>query len=228
MIKEGLPILLSTLGIFIYMRIDHIMIKKFLGYEAVGIFSAALKFVEIWFAIPIFVSIAISPIVMREYNDKKVNNESNLLSNLFYYSSAVATVIAVLITLLSSKIVMYVFGPNFIEAAAILRISIWSIIFIFIGQISANWYVAKGLNMLNMKRILGSVVINILGNYFLIPTIGIKGAAISTLCSQAYATWLGDLFHVDTRQLFWQKTEGIFLWPVKVINITKSALKIYF
>ena len=221
MIKNGLPLLVSALGVFIYMRVDQIMIKKFLGYESVGIYSAAMKFVEIWYAIPIFLSVAMGPVMMREFDENRTG-KTNLLSNLFYLSSVVATVIAILVTLLSDRLVLLVFGPTFAEAAAILRISIWSFIFISIGQISANWYVAKGLNVLAMKRMLWSVVINILGNYFLIPIIGVKGAAISTLCSQAYSTWLGDFFDFKTRELFWEKTECIFLWPLKIINTVKG------
>ena len=227
MIKNGLPLLVSALGVFIYMRVDQIMIKKFLGYESVGIYSAAMKFVEIWYAIPIFLSVAMGPVMMREFDENRTG-KTNLLSNLFYLSSVVATVIAILVTLLSDRLVLLVFGPTFAEAAAILRISIWSFIFISIGQISANWYVAKGLNVLRMKRMLLSVVINILGNYLLIPIIGLKGAAISTLCSQAYSTWLSDFFDFKTRELFWEKTECIFLWPLKIINTVKGMRRKYF
>ena len=49
----SLPLLLSGLVSSIYLRIDQIMVKEILSLEAVGVYSAACRFVVIWFFIPI-------------------------------------------------------------------------------------------------------------------------------------------------------------------------------
>jgi O-antigen/teichoic acid export membrane protein len=53
LLKDSWPLLLNSVAISIYTRIDQVMIKNMLGNRKVTLYSAAIKLVEIWRFIPI-------------------------------------------------------------------------------------------------------------------------------------------------------------------------------
>jgi len=53
LLKDSWTLLLSSVAISIYTRIDQVMIKNMLGDRKVSFYSAAIKLVEVWHFIPI-------------------------------------------------------------------------------------------------------------------------------------------------------------------------------
>ncbi|MFZ8830857.1 MAG: oligosaccharide flippase family protein [Thermodesulfobacteriaceae bacterium] len=53
LLKDSWPLLLSSVAISIYNRIDQVMIKNMLGNRKVSLYSTAIKLVEVWHFIPI-------------------------------------------------------------------------------------------------------------------------------------------------------------------------------
>lgn len=47
------PLILSGVAFMLYMRIDQIMIGNMIGDAAVGIYSVAVKMVEVWYFFPV-------------------------------------------------------------------------------------------------------------------------------------------------------------------------------
>ena len=56
-----------------------------------------------------------------------------------------------------------------------------------------------------LRRSVIGLLLNVTLNFFLIPIFGAEGAAISTLISQFYISFLIDLFNRKTRKLFFVK-----------------------
>jgi O-antigen/teichoic acid export membrane protein len=62
------------------------------------------------------------------------------------------------------------------------------------------------------------MLLNIALNVILIPSYGIKGAAIATLFSQIVAAYIFDIFSDKTRLTFIMKTKAIFLQTLLTRN----------
>ncbi|HBV4569963.1 TPA: flippase, partial [Klebsiella aerogenes] len=68
------PLILSGLALMLYMRIDQIMIGNMIDDASVGIYSVAVKMVEIWYFVPIAIVSSLFPKIIKA---KDEDNEDN-------------------------------------------------------------------------------------------------------------------------------------------------------
>lgn len=212
------PMMLSSIAIIVYMRIDQIMLAHIKGASEVGLYSAALRLSEAWNFIPIIVTSSVFPRILKMKNQNKEKYRESV-SYLFGLMILISITIALPVTLFSSSIVKFLFGLSYQRAGTVLAIHIWTSIFVFIGIVSSQWMVAENLQKVNFRRTLVGAILNILLNLILIPRYSIVGAASATLISQMYVGFLSDLFNLKTRPLFNEK--------IKALSILKSPKKLF-
>jgi len=211
LLKDSWPLVFSSIAIAVYMRIDQVMIKNLLGDREVGLYSAAVKLVEVWYFIPMIITQSLFPAIV---NAKKINEElyyerlQQLLSLLIW----IAISLALIICLLSKHIIYFLYGERFIEASPALAISVWASLFVFIGVGTSQWFLTENLQNLSFFRTLYGAIINIVLNFILIPFFGIIGASISTILSYSIAAYLSLLFNKKTIKIF-RITSIALLYP---------------
>jgi O-antigen/teichoic acid export membrane protein len=211
LLNDSWPLVLSSMAIAVYMRIDQVMIKNMLGDREVGLYSAAVKLVEIWYFIPMIITQSVFPAIV---NAKKISEElyyerlQQLLSLLIW----IAISLALIICLLSKHIIYFLYGGRFIEASPALAISVWASLFEFIGVGTSQWFLTENLQNLSFFRTLYGAIINIVLNLILIPFFGIIGASISTILSYSIAVYLSLLFNKKTIKIF-RITSIALLYP---------------
>lgn len=210
LLSNSWPLILSSLAIAVYMKIDQIMINEMINPEAVGQFAAAVKISEAWYFVPVVISGSLFPAIL---NAQKVNEELFLsrLQKLYDLMVWISVSIAFIITLFSDYIINFLYGPSYDQTGDVLALHIWAGVFVFIGTASGKWFISRNLQKLAFYRVLWGVVINLVLNFILIPKYGIKGAAIATLISQALAAYVSDIFSKSTRHQFIMKTKSLFL-----------------
>ena len=207
--KDSWPLIFSGLAVMFYMRIDQIMIKEILGEREVGIYSAAVKLSEVCYFIPVIVTASVFPSIA---NSKKVNEELyySRLQYLYTFMVWLAIAIAIPMSLLSDWLVNLLYGPAYHEGGQVLMINIWAGVFVFLGVASSKWLLIENMQINSFYRTMMGLIVNVVGNIYLIPIYGVKGAAISALISQATAAYFFDLLRVDTRKSFYLKSVAIF------------------
>ena len=208
LLKDSWPLVFSSIAIAVYMRIDQVMIKNMLGDREVGLYSAAVKLVEVWYFIPMIITQSVFPAIV---NAKQVSEELyyKRLQRLYALMVWIGILIALPITFLSNWIIKFLYGQAYLASAKVLVISIWSGVFVFLGVAFSSYLVSENWNNKSFYRTLLGCILNIVLNYITIPKYGITGAAISTLLSQFTANYLYDIFDKD---LFYQlkiKTKAI-------------------
>ncbi len=205
---DSWPLILSGLVIMLYMRIDQIMIKEMLGEQKVGLYSAAVRLGEVWYFIPMLIANSIFPSII---NAKKVSEAFYYARIQRLYTSMLWMAIAVVLpmTFLSDWLIISLYGEAYRDAGDVLVIVIWNSIFIFLGVASSKWFVSEGLQkILTINTVVGAIA-NILLNLVLIPKYGIKGAAISTVISQALASYFMNVCFSKTRKNFIRLTRSL-------------------
>ena len=123
----------------------------------------------------------------------------------------IAILISIPVALYSDAIVNFLYGIEYSKTSNVLKIHIWTSVFVFLGVASSKWFVAENFMKLYFVRSLYGVLCNIAFNIILIPLYGIEGAAISTLFGQILVTYLSDLFSVKTRRNFIMKTKTLLI-----------------
>ena len=216
LLKESWPLLLSSVAIIIYMKIDQIMLGQMVGDEAVGIYSAAVRISELWYFVPMMIVVSVFPSILES---KKRNEDQyyQRLQNLYDLMILLSVSVALPMTFLSTSIVTLLFGDHFAAAGPVLAIHIWAAVFVFLGVASSQWFLAENRQILSFQRTAIGAIVNIILNLLLIPGFGVIGAAIATVISQATASWLFDAVQLVTRKMFVMKMKAMNPLRIKVI-----------
>jgi PST family polysaccharide transporter len=210
LLKQSWPLILSGLAFMIYVRLDQVMIGRMLGNDSVGIYAAAIRISEVWNMIPVVVVTVAFPRLLALRLTDIVSYEINI-QRLFSVLVAISLVAAVGTQIFGKWAILLLYGPSYVEAAAILQISIWSAIFSALGFASGRWLIAEELVKYALLRNLVGVVINIAANLILIPIYGAKGAAVGTLISYMFANLFSYVTARPLHRLFWINLKALFL-----------------
>lgn len=215
LLKDSLPLMLSTIVITIYMRIDQIMIKEMLGEYEVGIYSAAVRISEAFYFIPLLITASVFPAIVNARNQNKYLYERRL-QRLYTFMVWIALSIALPMTFLSNWLTIFLFGEVYKEAGEILMVHIWASIFVFLGVSFSKYLIAENLTKIAFKRTFLGAISNVILNLLLIPKYGPVGAAIATLSAQFIANLGYDIFDIQLRKQLKMKISAIFM-PWKAI-----------
>jgi O-antigen/teichoic acid export membrane protein len=199
-IKDSFPLLLSSIAIMIYMRIDQVMIKNTLGDKEVGLYSAAVRLVEMWYFIPMIITSSLFPAIV---NAKKVSEELyyHRLNLLFAFLIFVSLFISLFTVFYSKDIIRLIYSETYLESSSVLSILIWATIFASINVSTGRWIITENLEKLSFYRAILGAIMNVILNILLIPTMQIKGAALATVVSYAVAAYLYFFFNKATFKL---------------------------
>jgi PST family polysaccharide transporter len=214
LLRQSWPLVISALFVVILMRTDQVMLGQMRGDRDVGIFSAALALSEIWYFVPMVITSSVFPAMAKAWStDKKLFYQR--LKQLYVLMIWLSLGVAIPLTLFSSEIVTLLYGRAFQSTATVLAIHCWAGIFLFLGVVSNMWYLLENLNHYTLYRCIVGAMVNVGLNFLLIPAYGAKGAAVSTLVAQFFASYLFDLLNKRTRNLFAMKTESaLFFIPL--------------
>ena len=211
LLGDSWPLMLSSMAIGLYLKIDQVMIKNMLGNEQSGIYAVAVKISEVWYFIPTMICSSIFPAIL---NAKKISVElyQSRLSKLYKLMFWIAFFIALPISIFSKNIIFLIFGSEYIKAAMSLSIYVWAGVGVSLGVAMSYYLLTENYNRISMTVAIIGAVINILLNLILIPRIGITGAAIST-----FVAYNGSLLAVG----FFSKTrkQMLILFKSIVLNV---------
>jgi PST family polysaccharide transporter len=121
----------------------------------------------------------------------------------------ISVFIALPMTFLAKPIINILFGEAYFEAATVLSIHIWTSIFVFLSIASGKWFLAKNLQLISLYRFLVGAITNVILNALLIPSYGAVGSAVALFLSTFAYAYLFDLFHKETRHIFFAKTRAL-------------------
>ena len=217
LLKDSYPLILSGLVISIYMKMDQIMIFEMLGSGAVGQYSAALRLSEVWYFIPMIIASSLFPAIL---NAKKISEKLyyERIQKLYDLLVWIAVFISVMMSLSSNLVVELLYGKEYSETGSVLIIYIWASVFVFLGVASSKWFLSENLQKYSFYRTLCGAIINLILNYILIPIYSIYGAAVATLISQIFASYLFNAFNKKLRYTFLLQTNALFL-PLRVLGV---------
>ena len=201
LLKDSFPLLLGSIFIVVYMKIDQIMIKSMLDAAEVGKYSVAVTLSEGWYFLPMIIVSSIFPAII---NAKESNRDLyyDRLKNLYRLMFYLALIIVLPITFLSDWIIAIFYGIDYLDAAQILKIHIWSGIFVFLGVASTRWLIVENLQIFSTINTGLGALLNIILNYTLIPKYGILGAAWATLISYFFSGFFVYIFFRKIRPNF--------------------------
>ena len=170
-LKNGIPFGLTTIFVTIFYYIDSIMLSIMINNSnaIVGWYNAAYRIILIPLAIPTIFNTAIFPLMSRTFI--KSEKDFVLIYQIFLkYMLILAIPIGIGTTILANRLILTLFGENYINSTIALQILIWSSVFIFIGSPFTRILEVTNRQLIITKMTGLFAIMNISLNFFLIPS----------------------------------------------------------
>jgi O-antigen/teichoic acid export membrane protein len=200
LLSSSWPLLLSSVAIIIYMRVDQIMLGQMLGDEAVGIYSAAVRISEAWFFLLMAIVSSIFPHMSKLYKKNIILFEKFFLK-IMRLLNITSLSIGIIIYIFSGFIILSSFGNEYSDAITVLEILCWTGFFVGIGLIRTKYLVLQEKQIFQTIFLSAGALLNIGMNFILIPYSGIDGAAWATFISFAFSVFVFPLVFPSLKRL---------------------------
>lgn len=156
----------------------------FLTDEIVGLFSASYKIVLfIWAFAVVAASNAVLPLLARSYRESTTEFSESLtrLLRLFIF---IAIPMGIGGTIMASRIIGFLYAPEFQEGAIVLQLSIWAVVFVIYRVVFENALIASSSQRNYLVGYLIAGVLTVLGNLLLVPILGLIAPSIVGIVSE--------------------------------------------
>lgn len=171
------PYIISMGITTLFQAIDKISLNMVYSYNEVGIYSSTMSIVHIFAIIQTTFNTLWMPTAVKHYTEKPEEKEFYVKAN--NYITVVMFILGFSLIFVKDIFALFL-GAKYREAAYILPFLIFNPIMYTISETTVCGLVFKEKSKMQIVVALGACVTNIIGNYYLVPILGCKGAAIST------------------------------------------------
>lgn len=209
----GIPVVLHLISQNILTSFDQFMINNILGISETGIYSIGYRIGMLQNLITSAILTAWTPVFYDKIKSKSFDKINELTKKVVIFLS----IFSICLIVLSNDLLLLITGDKYLGADIVLSLTIISYFFYFTYSIFVAYsFYEKKTKLITFYSIIVALF-NIVLNYFLIPKLGINGAAITTLISYI----LLFLLHYLRVQRKWQKNQFLninyFIKPILFI-----------
>lgn len=189
LLSKSYHFILSGMMIALYGQMDRVMLEGMVSKAAVGYYSCASTISSFWAFVLVAIIDASKPVILAKYSENKRAFEVGLirLYGAIIYLSALATLG---LSLLSKPLVLIMFGAEYLPARGTLCILSCGTAFAYLGVARSIWLVPQNKQKFAKYIAACGATGNLILNLFLIPRLGIAGAAIATVATQIFNNFI--------------------------------------
>ena len=212
--RECWPLIVSSLGAMLYLKVDQIMIVSMIGDAEGGYYGAAVRYTSIFFFLHSIVITTYFPTLVKSKEESLqiyLQQVSKMSSGLFYLSMFVIAGTYLFI----EPFLLLTYGAEYIPSIAIIKLHVWTLPLVFIGALLSKWLILEKLTRFSIWRHGMGLLVNVVLNMILIPRYGAEGAAMASIVALVFAVVFILAFHEKLRLLFKVLLKSIFL-PLKL------------
>jgi O-antigen/teichoic acid export membrane protein len=234
LVKEAWPLGASILFVFIYFKMDSIILSVIKGVEAVGVYSAAYKIFENLIVFPAMFVGLVTPILTNTfYGDKEHFKKIFQSSQDALVWAAVPVVFGGVA--LASPIIKLIGGKSFLPAAEPFVFLMLSLLFVFAASLYGSMVIVLRRQKIATLVYATGAVFNFFANIYFIKKYSYVGASITTLGTEVLVTTLLFMlvvkyskFRPDFRRygrvLAAGAIMGLSVWSFPVQNIVLKVI----
>jgi O-antigen/teichoic acid export membrane protein len=183
MLSFSAPLVLSGIFIFLSTYSDRLMITHLMTLDDVGSYAVGYRIASVAGLLMIGFRGALTPLVIKYHNAPETAAE---LANIVRYFMAFALVIFLGASFFGREVLWLITTPEYYEAYAVIPFLVLSTLLAGMYIFAPGIFIAKKTHWIIWIN-LTAALLNILLNIFLIPLLGIMGAALATFTSNAVA-----------------------------------------
>ncbi|MEK7537043.1 MAG: flippase [Patescibacteria group bacterium] len=185
-LKTSLPVALSILFTAIYIRTDALMLSLMKPISDVGIYRLAAKVLE---TIVFFPALLVE-LTMPSFSSSAFRTEifSQIFKKIFNILLVMAVLVVVFLIIFAEPVVLILGGEEFLASVQPLKILALVVGMVFLNNLGGKALIAMNLQKTGMWIYLSGAVLNIFGNFLVIPRYSYIGASYTTLMTEILVT----------------------------------------
>ena len=192
LVKDSWSLMVGGLSFVVFYSFDFLMIQSvFGGYEA-GIYAAAFKFCVIWHFVPGVVINSFKPSVVRLVGTPEYQKRIELVTGILLWFS----IFVFLAAWVGADILIEVaYGQEYAQAADLLRVMVFSNVFVFFFSCWNSWHIVEGKSRYVMVSNFLATSIKLFLAFFFLEDFGLRGLVvfgILAICLSFFLLSLND------------------------------------
>ena len=178
MLRDCWPLIISGLLVGFYMRLEQLLVRGFFGDSSLGVYNTAAQITEAWSFLPAFILSSIYPLLVEERKTSPRQFEARL-QTVFDALTGAGYLVAAGVACLAPILIPLFFGEDYVRAIPVLVIQSLAAPIFFSGAVRAQYFLLENLNIYHTLTASLGIAVNITLSLFLMPKLGIAGAAIA-------------------------------------------------
>lgn len=224
LLSNSWPLMISSLGAILYLKMDQMMVVDRYSVEEGGLYSVAVTYSGIFYFLSSVLLTSIFPSMVASKdasnNDLYYKNTIQASSLLFYLS----IFIIIGTYLFIEYFIRISYGMDFIDSASIIKFHILCLPLVYLGAVLSKWLIIEDLTKFSLLRHGMGLIVNFVLNIILIPKYGGQGAAIASFFALFFSVLVVLIFHPRLRVLGRLFYSGL-KYPHVLINKITSGTK---
>ena len=187
LVRFGHPFIYVGLAYWLFGSMDRWMLASIANVEEVGIYSVAFRFASVVLFVSLAFGQAWSPVAMKVLVDHPDEYRS-IYGRVLLLLTFVMLTVGGSVALFSGEIIILIMPIEYLPSAMPLAILCFGIVLQTTQQITAIGISLEKKTYLFARLAWLTAIINLIGNWLLIPDFGATGAALATLISYCMLT----------------------------------------
>lgn len=210
-VEDSWPLMIGAFMISLASRLDFVYIEHLIGHDSIAFYATAQTVAGLGVILPSILFTVLVPTLshLREHDEPRF---FRVLQVLYQLAVSWGLCSGIFLYYFADVIINFIYGSSYDQAAEVLQILSWGIIFGALGLVQGQWLFIKNGNRLVLKQaIFACVVISIL-DLILIPLMGLRGAALAFVITQLTSYFLSNLFF--QREIFKRQLRAFAIWEL--------------
>lgn len=211
LLRKSFPFFLVAMVSTLVYRQDILILGWFGLEKDIALYANAVKLSEPWaFVASGLISSMLPGIISGKA--KSLNIYYRKLRLLFLLLFVISVILSIFVTLFADLIVLKTYGIAYSGSIPLLKVHIWSTVFLFYVSAQQVWEANESMSSFLMIKYLMSATVNFFMNIALIPEYGAMACAVSSLVTYFLLGFGFNFFNKKTRFLNFQFMKALFLW----------------
>jgi O-antigen/teichoic acid export membrane protein len=207
LLREGSMLLVCNFCIAGIFQSDRLILARSLGDSVLGVYSAAVRLVDAFHAVPVTVAAVLLP--------RFVSLRSREAGEYWKFTKWVACcvvvlslVVSILLALCATPIIRSLYGNKFIESAHVLSVYAWTFVLVSIVSFRTRIMIVEGLSHWVLLSTVTTLIVAVAANLVLVPRFAAAGAAVAAVCAWSFSAFVTPFFTRRSRQVLWRIVAG--------------------
>lgn len=222
LLAQSWPLMLSSVALITYTKLDTLMIAHYLPLDQVGLYYQSVKLFELLFFFPIALHGCLSSKIY-ELLKEPANDSKTVMYHVFPFYGLVSLGVLILAVAVGPLVIPILYGSSFLAVSGVFVILALSLPAYSLGGARDNYLIHEGITRFSLLATCLGCLVNLCANFLLIPRWGIQGAAVASVLSYYVAAILTSTL-LRGRGIFRMQLLSFVLSPSKV----KASYKFVF